>query len=209
MSNPVRHRLAAMSAAVCAVLLAFTVASCGSQPASPTAPAVNTGDTDAKGGSTQQCGPGGIKDEKAPFAATAPEGEIVTGVCVKAGMQTIPLSSSDACYDVTGIGTASATVVKVGTSSSCKDISYATFYTASPTPTPTPTNTPTSTPTNTPTALATPTPTNTPTDTPTPSPTNTPTNTPTDTPTPTPTNTPTNTPTPTPTNTPTPASGAS
>ena len=86
MSNPVRHRLVAVSAAVCAVLLAFTVASCGSQPASPTAPAVNTGDTDAKGGSTQQCGPGGIKDEKAPFAAMAPEGEIVTGVCVKAGM---------------------------------------------------------------------------------------------------------------------------
>ena len=209
MNSPFRDRLPIVSAAVSAILLAFTLASCGSHPDSPTAPsAANTGQTEARGG-TQQCGNGGIKVERAPFTATAPEGQVVTGVCVKAGTQIIPVSSGDACYFVTPLGFDSATVSKTGTAKSCKDISYATFYTASPTPTPTPTNTPTptptTTPTNTPTSTPTTTPTNTPTNNPTPTPTNTPTNTPVQ-PTPTPTNTPTNTPvqpTPTPTNTPT------
>lgn len=211
MSSPLRYRLAAISAALCALSLALVVASCSSQRSTPTEPAVavNADQTDAKGGATQQCSAGGITDERAPYAVTAPEGEVVTGVCVKAGTQMISVSTTNACYTVSGLGSTTATVTKTGTGSNCKDISYATFYTASPTPTPTatptatPTDTPTPTTTATPTDTPTPTTTATPTDTPTPTPTATPTNTPTDTPTPTPTNTPTNTPTPTPT-TPTP-----
>ena len=213
MSSPVRHRLVAVCAAVCAVLLSFVVASCGSQSQTPSAPSTVSGSTDAKGGGTEQCGPGGIKDERAPYTATAPTGQVISAICVKSGRQSIPVSAGDACYTVTyGTGNTTATVSKTGSGSDCRDISYVTFYTASPTPTATPTDvatpTPTNTPTDTPTTTGTPTPTNTPTNTPvapTATPTNTPTNTPVS-PTPTPTNTPTNTPvtpTSTPTNTPT------
>jgi hypothetical protein len=222
MSRPARYRIAALIAAVCAVLSAVTIASCGSQSNTPTAPtgAVPPDSLQARGGATDRCADGGITDERAPFEVTAPAGEVVTGVCVKAGTDTFALSGSSSCYAVSGVGTQSATVSKTGTGRTCQDISYVTFYTAAPTPTPTatatptntPTGTPTPTPTNTPTntpVLPTPTPTNTPTNTPvlpTATPTNTPTNTPV-LPTPTPTNTPTNTPvlpTPTPTSTPTP-----
>jgi hypothetical protein len=209
MSRPVRTRLAAVSVACCAILLAFTIASCGSNPETPTTPAaVNAGQQEAKGGATQQCD-AAIKDERAPYTGSAPDGQVITSVCVKAGQQAIPLTASSSCYLVDGLNTQSATVSRnPAGGSSCKDISYVTFTAASPTPTPTPTDVATPTPTNTPTDTPTTTPTGTPTDTPTPTATTTPTNTPTDTPTPTPTNTPTDTPTPTatatPTNTPTP-----
>src|SRR4051794_32313059 len=103
MSTPVRHRVMAITAALCAVSLAFTVASCGSQPTSPSAP-VNPlpGQADVKTG-TDQCVAGGIKDEKAPFTVSAPQGEVVTGVCVKAGTQTFPVSDQNGCYLVSGL----------------------------------------------------------------------------------------------------------
>jgi len=215
MSSPLRYRLASIGTAAFAVALAFTLSSCLAKPASPTSPTAAVGAEDdqlqAKG--TTQCVAGGIKDETAPFTATAPAGEVVTAVCVKAGTETIAVTADNTCYSVSVFGTTEATVTKIGSGKNCKDISYATFYTQAPTPTPTatptstPTDTPTptttATPTDTPTTTSTPTPTNTPTNTATPTPTNTPTNTPTSTSTPTPTNTPTNTPTPTPTNTPT------
>jgi hypothetical protein len=226
MSSPVRHRLVAATAAVFAVSLALVLASCGSKPGNPASPSgITDSSTDAKGGATEQCSVDGVKVEHAPYSTTAPQGEVVSSVCVKAGTTAFTLSNSTDCYVVEGIGTDAAVVTKEGHGKNCKDISYVMFYTAAPTPTPTatPTNTPTPiaptptpTPTNTPTPIqATPTPT--PTNTPTPiqaTPTPTPTNTPTPvqaTPTPTPTNTPTPiqaTPTPTPTGTPTPAPGS-
>ena len=206
MSRPARYRMAALIAAVCAVLSAVTIASCGSQSDTPTAPtgAVPPESLQARGGATERCDEGGITDERAPFEVSAPDGQFVTGVCVKSGTEAFMLSGSNSCYTVSGVGSGSASVSKTGTGRTCKDISYVTFYTAAPTPTPTATATPTTTPTGTPTPTPTNTPTNTPTGTPTPTPTNTPTGTPTPTPTNTPTNTPTPTPTPTPTNTPTP-----
>ena len=224
MSRAVRHRFAALAAALCAVSLAFVVSSCGSEPRNPVAPSsVANSSTDLKGGATDQCAAGGIKVERAPYTAAVPEGEVVTSACVKAATRTFnltTLNTSDACYSLS-VENDTAEVTKIGSGRSCPDISYVTIYTATPTPTPTPTPTntptpiqptPTPTPTNTPTPVQ-PTPTPTPTNTPTPvqpTPTPTPTNTPTPiqpTPTPTPTNTPTPiqpTPTPTPTNTPTP-----
>ena len=203
MSRAVRTRFVALTAALCAISLAFAAASCGSEPGTPTAPSsVANSSTEIKGGAAPQCGPGGIKVERAPYTATVPEGEVLTNVCVKAGSRTIPLADFGGCYSLS-VDNDEVTVRKVGSGRNCQDISYVTFYTATPTPTPT------ATPTNTPTDTPTPTPTNTPTNTPvqpTPTPTNTPTNTPVQ-PTPTPTNTPTNTPvppTPTPTATPPP-----
>ena len=124
MSRPARYRMAALSAAVRAVLLAFTVASCGSQPNNPTAPtgAVLPESQDVKGGATERCGDGGITDEGAPFQVSAPDGEVVTGVCVKAGTETFALSGSSSCYTVSGVGTGSASVSKAGTGRNCKDI---------------------------------------------------------------------------------------
>lgn len=208
MSRAVRPRFLALIASLCAVSLAFAAASCGSQPGTPTAPSsVANSSTDLKGGATEQCGPGGIKVERAPYTATVPAGQVFTNACVKAGTRTIALADFEGCYSLS-VDNNQLTVTKVGSGRNCQDISYVTFYTAVPTPTPTatPTDTPTptvtATPTNTPTDTPTPTPTNTPTDTPTPTATSTPTNTPTNTATPTPTNTPTNTPVP-PTPTPT------
>ena len=174
------HRVMVVVASTLVLALPIVAASCSSQPL-PAGPSLTTtgGSTEARGGvpATAQCGPGGTTDKAAPFEFTASGGQVVTSVCVKSATEAFTLTASSACYAVTGIGTASASVTRVGPGPGCKEISYATFYAAQPTPTPT--NTPTSGPTNTPTA------TNTPTDTPTP--TNTPVP---PTPTPTPTNTP-------------------
>lgn len=220
-------RLLVVIASVLVLLIPIIVASCGSQ-STPSAPSVLSGEprsqtADAPAAAdapdatlqplrgipaTEQCDAGGTKDDLDPFTFTAPSGEEVVKVCVKAGLDafTFTVNGSNGCYRVTGIHDETASVEKVGSGRDCKNISYVTFYSA-PRPSPTPTSTPTNTPTNTPTG----TPTNTPTNTPTGTPTNTPTNTPTGTPTNTPTNTPTTTPTstrlptgtPTPTNTPT------
>ena len=193
MSLAVRPRFFAFTAALCAVSLAFVAASCGSEPGTPTAPSsVANSSTDLKGGATEQCGPGGIKVERAPYTATVPPGQVFTNACVKAGTRTIALADFDGCYSLS-VDNNQLRVTKIGSGRNCQDISYVTFYTAVPTPTPT------ATPTDTTTPTVTATPTNTPTNTATPTPTNTPTNTPTTTPvppTPTPTNTPTTTPVP-------------
>ena len=183
MSTPLRPRLLALTAAACSVAFAFVVASCGSQRGGPASPSsvADLGQSEAKGGATGRCADGGIKDSDAPYTATAPAGEVVMAVCVKAGTSTISVSPGNSCYTLAGLGTETATVVKSGSGSSCKDISYVTFYTGAPTPIPTPTSTPTPTvgtlptPTPTPTVGALPTPTPTPTvgalPTPTPTPT--------------------------------------
>ena len=129
MSNSTGHRLMAMGAALFAVSLAFVLASCGSQPGSPSAPSTLSTQTDAKGGAgggSEQCMAGGTKVEHAPYSLTAPEGEVVSAVCVKAGTQSIPVVDDDGSYDVSGLGTTSAEISKVGTGKNCKDISYVT-----------------------------------------------------------------------------------
>ncbi len=167
--------------------------------------------------------------------ATLPSGYTFESIIVKAGnensgtdpcIEVYPNNTFPTCYQVIINGN-TVTVTKIGSGSSCKDISHleGTYGqsdpSATPTPTteedsPTPTNTQVPSPTNTPTPeRETPTPTeeqeNSPTPTPTDSeeePSPTPTNTPTpeyeeeSTPTPTQTPKPTNSPTPGPTNTP-------
>jgi len=86
---------------------------------------------------------------------SAPSGYTIDQVCVKGGQNKIFYSSngSDGCWNVYGIGTGSGGANKVGSGSSCKDISHASFHITQtqteeePTPTPTPTDTPTPTPT--------------------------------------------------------------
>ena len=121
---------------------------------------------------------------------------IIHAVGIKSATECFYFTSNgdDGCYRVSGIGTGTVTVERIGDGPNCQAMSYVAIYT-SPAPTATPTNTPTKTPTKTHTATFT----FTPTDTPTSSPTNTitPTSEVTFTPTPTKTHKPTNTPPPT------------
>lgn len=148
------------------------------------------------------------KDEHSAFTVTAPTGYIIDQICVKGGQnkKTFTANGSDGCWSVSGIGTQTASAIKVGSGSSCKDISHSSFHrVTSATQTPSPTVSPTTTPT-TPTTTVTPTVTTsvTPTVTTTVTPTVTTTVTPTITDTVTPTDTQDVTPTITPTDTPTP-----
>jgi hypothetical protein len=59
--------------------------------------------------------------------ATAPEGQVVLGVCIKAGqLHTGPLGDADSndCYTISGVGTASATVTRIGDGPDCQGISH-------------------------------------------------------------------------------------
>lgn len=158
-----------------------------------------------------------LTDNQNLLTFTAPEGSIVDGVCIHSGnnmfggnQHSEVLSNGtyeNGCYTVSGVGTQTITVQRVGTPSpTCQGLSHVDVLdgpTPSPSPTPTPipsaSPTPTPTPDITPTANPTPTPVVTPTPTPftTTNPTPTPTVSPTPTPTPTPTPLPTTTSTPT------------
>lgn len=151
---------------------------------------------------------------------TASQGQIITGVCVKAGSDNQgfghfgPFNQNglyqDNCYQISGLGTSTVTVVRIGSGPTCKGISHLDVYTGTtPTPTPTPEITPTPTPPTRPTPTPTPeiSPSPTPNMIPTPTPEVTPT--PEITPTPTPETTPTPNTTPGPTPTPTPGAGGS
>jgi hypothetical protein len=111
-------------------------------------------------------------------------GNVVTGVCIKSGQldhtgplqdgfydgEGAPASEADACYEVSGVGTDTVTVERVGVpSSDCQELSHIdVLFEEEETPTSTPTSTPTPTttavtPTATPTAMAADTPAATPT----------------------------------------------
>jgi hypothetical protein len=137
------------------------------------------------------------KDENAPFEYNG--SETIIKAIVKSGEGCFPLtiaSPSDGCYQATGLGTTSVTVIRIGTpGKDCQEISHVEFYPGQVEPSPTPTNTATNTATPTNTATNTATPTETATIVVT-DPVDTPTNTPTPTDTPTPTSTATFTATP-------------
>ncbi len=135
----------------------------------------------ARGGPPQDlhCPEEGVKIENPgnSYTYTAPAGQIVTKVCIKAGNANTDwitqdgtydiTGSSGMCYKVTGINTSSVTIDNVGSGRGCPAISYIRVVVGEPTPTPTPTSMPTPTPEPTPTPMPTPTPTPTPTSTPT------------------------------------------
>lgn len=155
---------------------------------------------------------GYIKEDTGGTSVTinADAGFIIKSVTVKAGSDestsdpctTFTQNGTFACYAVSGLGTGSVTVTKVGSGPDCKDISHLeAIEVTPPTETPPTETPPTETPpTETPPTETPPTetpPTETPTETPTVTPTDpTPTNTP-DPTTPVPTDTPTSTPVPT------------
>jgi hypothetical protein len=159
-----------MLAAALALTSAFIVVSCSTESSpsgtSPSAVVGGIGQTAV----TERCPEGGIRDESSPFTFTAPAGQVVTDVCIKAGTQA-DLPAGTGCYVVTGIGTPTVTVTRIGSGPECKEISHVDFFTGpGPTPTPPPTPTPTPPPTPTPTPPPPPPPTPTPTPTPTPPP---------------------------------------
>lgn len=116
--------------------------------------------------------PGFIKEDTGGVTVTisADLGFIINSVTVKAGSEqssdgsctTFTQDGTYACYAISGIGTSSVTVMKVGGGPDCKDISHLeAIQVIVPTENPTATDTPTDTPTDDPT------PTDTPTETPT------------------------------------------
>jgi hypothetical protein len=98
---------------------------------------------------------GGVTGTDDLVTASAPSGNVVTGVCIKAGqLHTGPLANGtySACYVVSGVGTQTVTVTRVGSGPDCQAISHIDVLFERATPTPTPTNTPQAT--ATPTAVA-------------------------------------------------------
>jgi hypothetical protein len=83
---------------------------------------------------------------------TVAAGNVVTGVCIKAGqLHTGPLGNGThfACYVVSGVGTQTVTVTRVGSGPDCQAISHIDVLFDRATPTPIPTNTPQATATAT------------------------------------------------------------
>ncbi len=131
---------------------------------------------------------GYIKEDSGGTSVTinADPGFVINSVIVKAGSEMstggnecITLTGSNSCYSVSGLGTNSVTVTKVGSGSDCKDISHLeAIQQQVPTDEPTqePTDEPTEDPTQEPTGTPEPTeePTDEPTDEPTVEPSETP-----------------------------------
>ncbi len=103
------------------------------------------------------------KDEQSPFVYNGQE--IITSVYVKSSTECFLLTvnnPSNSCYQATGLGTTSVSVIDIGApGSGCHEISHVEFYVGQVDPSPTPTNTATNTATPTSTATFTATPTET------------------------------------------------
>jgi hypothetical protein len=67
---------------------------------------------------------------------TAPAGQVITVVAIKAGTSCIEFTADDTigCYTVSGIGTSSVTVTRSGSGPSCKEISHVEFLTSTAPP---------------------------------------------------------------------------
>ncbi len=109
---------------------------------------------------TEKCSDFGtfsVKDEVGPpWSITAPAGQVVTTVCVKAGTQAYVTNSngiifvgSTPCFQVQGLGTATVLVTLANgfVGNICKGISHIEAgFGPAPTPTPTPSPSPSSSP---------------------------------------------------------------
>jgi cysteine-rich repeat protein len=82
----------------------------------------------------EHCVDGGIKiDRPGPQEFRCFEGEVVTGICVKAGTETWGVGTGDGgdgpgCYSFSELGGSAGSVSGGGTGPECKDISYTSFY---------------------------------------------------------------------------------
>jgi hypothetical protein len=74
---------------------------------------------------------------------TAPAGQVITTVAIKAGNPCITFTSDGTmgCYTVSGIGTNSVLVTRSGSGPTCKEISHIEFLTSTEPPPPTTTTT--------------------------------------------------------------------
>jgi hypothetical protein len=74
---------------------------------------------------------------------TAPAGQVITTVAIKAGNPCITFTTDGTmgCYTVEGIGTPSVTVTRSGSGPTCKEISHIEFITSTAPPPPTTTTT--------------------------------------------------------------------
>jgi hypothetical protein len=85
------------------------------------------------------------------YTINAPAGSVVTAVSIKAGRDCLgPFTEdfNDGCYAVSGLGTATVTIERIGSGPTCKEISHVEFLTStSPPPTTTTVPTTTTTPT--------------------------------------------------------------
>jgi hypothetical protein len=107
------------------------------------------------GGSTGNCLGGGASKIENPgdtTTLTAPAGQVITQVAIKAGttcyispIGTLGSITLGGCYEVTGLGTATVTVTRTGSGPECKEISHIEYITSSAPPPPTTTTTTTTT----------------------------------------------------------------
>jgi hypothetical protein len=105
------------------------------------------------GGATGNCLGGGATKIENPgdtTTITAPAGQVITQVAVKAGTACFIFNAdgTQGCYTVSGIGTATVTVTRSGSGPDCKEISHIEFITSTappPPPPPPPTTTTTTT----------------------------------------------------------------
>jgi hypothetical protein len=109
------------------------------------------------GGGTGNCLGGDATKVENPgdtTTLTAPAGQVITQVAIKAGTACIILDSDATvgCYTVSGIGTSTVIVTRSGSGPTCKEISHIEFITSTAPPPPTTTVT-----TTTPTSSTTPT----------------------------------------------------
>jgi hypothetical protein len=67
---------------------------------------------------------------------TAPAGQVITTVAIKAGTPCVVFTAdgSNGCYTVEGIGTPSVTVTRIGSGPDCKEISHVEFLTSTAPP---------------------------------------------------------------------------
>ena len=113
------------------------------------------------GGGTGNCAPAGstvtkVENPGDEYTFTAPEGDTVSAVYLKAGRDCITFTGdfADDCYTVSGIGTNEVTVERTGSGRECKEISHLEFVTTTE-PTTTTTEPPTTTTTDKPTTTTT------------------------------------------------------
>lgn len=111
-------------------------------------------------GSPAECENPNTKSEGSPdlLTVTAPGSQTVSGVCIKSGTNMFGGTSHSGlldngtfetgCYSVSGVGTNTVTVTRIGNDSpTCQGLSHIdVFFSPEASPTPTPTPTPTSTP---------------------------------------------------------------
>jgi hypothetical protein len=77
------------------------------------------------------CPAGGIKIDGTSL--TCPEGEVITGICVKAGRDGFGVGDGETsegagCYNFSGLGDSAGSVSGGGTGRNCKSVSNSTFY---------------------------------------------------------------------------------